>query len=98
MKKELTAVKNRIKKLKDKKALIDEELEPLFIREEELENEEIIMICRKNNITISDLMTKVNREKAELKKERTNENQFEMDERFLARKEIFLNFNVPIFQ
>ncbi|ASB96359.1 hypothetical protein [Streptococcus equi] len=79
MKKELTAVKNRIKKLKDKKALIDEELEPLFIREEELENEEIIMICRKNNITISDLMTKVNREKAELKKERTNENQFEKE-------------------
>ena len=39
MKKELTAVKNRIKKLKDKKALIDEELEPLLIREEELENE-----------------------------------------------------------
>ncbi|HEL0228381.1 TPA: conjugal transfer protein [Streptococcus equi subsp. zooepidemicus] len=79
MKKELTAVKNRIKKLKDKKALIDEELEPLFIREEELENEEIIAICRKNNIAISDLMAKVNREKAELKKERTNENQFEKE-------------------
>lgn len=79
MKKELTAVKNRIKKLKDKKALIDEELEPLFIREEELENEEIIAICRKNNITINDLMAKVNREKAELKKERTNENQFEKE-------------------
>ena len=77
MKKELTAVKNRIKKLKDKKALIDEELEPLFIREEELENEEIIAICRKNNITISDLRAKVNREKAEVKKEKTNENQFE---------------------
>lgn len=79
MKKELTAVKNRIKKLKDKKALIDEELEPLFIREEELENEEIIAICRKNNITIGDLMAKVNRGKAELKKERTNENQFEKE-------------------
>ena len=79
MKKELTAVKNRIKKLKDKKALIDEELEPLFIREEELENEEIIAICRKNSITISDLMAKVNREKAELKKEKTNENQFEKE-------------------
>ncbi|CAI3447647.1 conjugal transfer protein [Enterococcus cecorum] len=77
MKKELTAVKNKIKKLKNKKALIDEELEPLFIREEELENEEIIAICRKNNITIGDLMTKVNREKKEVKKERTNENQFE---------------------
>ncbi len=69
MKKELIAVKNRIKKLNDKKALIDEELEPLFIREEELENEEIIAICRKNNITISDLMAKVNRQKAEMKKE-----------------------------
>ena len=79
MKKELIAVKNRIKKLKDKKALIDEELEPLFIREEELENEEIIVICRKNNITISDLMVKVNRQKAEMKKEKTNENQFEKE-------------------
>jgi len=73
LKKELTAVKNRIKKLKDKKALIDEELEPLFIREEELENEEIIAICRKNNITIYDLMAKVNREKSEMKKENGNE-------------------------
>ena len=79
MKKELIAVKNRIKKLKDKKALIDEELEPLFIREEELENEEIIAICRKNHITISDLMAKVNREKTEVKKEKTNENQFEKE-------------------
>ena len=79
MKKELIAVKNRIKKLNDKKALIDEELEPLFIREEELENEEIIAICRKNNITIIDLIAKVNRQKAEMKKEKTNENQFEKE-------------------
>ena len=79
MKKELIAVKNRIKKLNDKKALIDEELEPLFIREEELENEEIIAICRKNNITIGDLMAKVNKQKAEMKKEKTNENQFEKE-------------------
>ena len=79
MQKELIAVKNRIKKLNDKKALIDEELESLFIREEELENEEIIAICRKNNITIIDLMAKVNRQKAELKKEKINENQFEKE-------------------
>ena len=79
MKKELTAVKNKIKKLKDKKALIDKELESLFIREEELENEEIITICRKNNITISDLMAKANRQKVEMKKEKTNENQFEKE-------------------
>ena len=77
MKKELTAVKNRIKKLKDKKALIDEELEPLLIREEELENEEIIAICRKNNITIPDLMAKVKKEQTEIKKEKTDENSYE---------------------
>ena len=77
MKKELTAVKNRIKKLQDKKALIDEELEPLLIREEELENEEIVAICRKNNITIADLMAKVKKEQSEIKKERTDENSYE---------------------
>lgn len=79
MKRELTVVKNKIKKLKDKKALIDEELEPLFIREEELENEEIISICRKNNITIGDLMAKVNRQRVEMKKEKSNENQLEKE-------------------
>ena len=77
MKKELTAVKNKIQKLKDKKALVDEELEPLLIREEELENEEIIAICRKNNITITDLMAKVKKEQTEMKKEKTNENSYE---------------------
>ena len=71
MKKELTAVKNKIKKLRDKKALIDEELEPLLIREEELENEEIVAICRKNNITITDLMAKVKKEQTETKKEKS---------------------------
>ena len=77
MKKELTTVKKRIKKLKDKKALIDEELEPLLIREEELENEEIIAICRKNNITITDLMAKVKKEQTEIKKEKNHENSYE---------------------
>ena len=77
MKKELTAVTNKIQKLKDKKALIDQELEPLFIREEELENEEIIAICRKNNITITDLMAKVKKEQSEMKKEKNHENSYE---------------------
>ena len=77
MKKELTAVKNKIQKLKDKKAMIDEELEPLLIREEELENEEIIAICRKNNITITDLMAKVKKEQTEIKKEKNHENSYE---------------------
>ena len=77
LKKELKNIKSKIQKLKDKKSLIDEELEPLFIREEELENEEIIAICRKNNITITDLMAKVKREQTEMKKEKTEENSYE---------------------
>ena len=77
MKKELTAVKNKIQKLKDKKALIDKKLKTLLIREEELENEEIIAICRKNNITITDLMAKAKKEQTEIKKEKNHENSYE---------------------
>ena len=77
MKKELTAVKNKIQKLRDKKALIDEELELLLIREEELENEEIVTICRKNNIAITDLMAKVKKEQTETKKEKKDEKSYE---------------------
>lgn len=77
MKKELKNIKSKIKKLKEKKALIDQELEPLFMREEELENEEIIAICRKNNITLTDLMAKVKKEQTEMKKERNHEEQSE---------------------
>jgi len=75
--KKLKNIKGKIKKLKDKKALIDEELEPLFIREEELENEEIVAICRKNNITIIDLMAKVKKEQTEMKKEKKDEKSYE---------------------
>lgn len=67
MGKELYIVKNKIQRLREKKALIDEQLEPLLIREEELENEEIIAICRKNNITIGDLIAKIKKEKSENK-------------------------------
>ncbi len=92
MKKELVQVKAKIKKLQERKALIDEELEPLFIRKEELENEEIIAICRKNNITIEELLAnaKRNKKKSEdikhLKSEyQTNESEntqvFETDEK-----------------
>ena len=83
MGKELFTVKNKIQRLQEKKALIDKQLEPLLMQEEELENEEIITICRKNNITIRDLMEKVKREKTgnrNLKnsaKENSDENQLD---------------------
>ena len=48
-----------------------------MIREEELENEEIIAICRKNNITITDLMAKVKKEQTEMKKEKNHGNSYE---------------------
>ena len=70
MNKELILVKNKIQRLKDKRALIDEKLEPLFIREEELENEEIIAICRSNKITIADLMEKLRKERSDGKMQR----------------------------
>ncbi len=63
LRKELKQTKQKIAKLLDKKVLIDKQLEPLFIREEELENEEIIAICRKNNITIEELLKKLNNDK-----------------------------------
>ena len=58
MSKELKQIKAKIKKLQSKKALIDEQLEPLLLKEEELENQEIITICRQNHITLAELMQK----------------------------------------
>ena len=78
--KELILVKNKIQRLKDKRALIDEKLESLFIREEELENEEIIAICRSNKITIADLMEKLRKERSDGKMQSEEKMQREMIE------------------
>ncbi len=80
MNKELILVKNKIQRLKDKRDLIDEKLEPLFIREEELENEEIIAICRSNKITIADLMEKLRKERSDGKMQSEEKMQKEMIE------------------
>ncbi len=56
MNKELILVNKKIEKLLDKKAQIDKDLEPLFIRKEELTNQEFVVICRQNNITLEELM------------------------------------------
>lgn len=80
MNKELILVKNKIQRLKYKRALIDEKLEPLFIREEELENEEIIAICRSNKITIADLKEKLRKERSDGKMQSEEKMQREMIE------------------
>ena len=59
---------------------IDEKLEPLFIREEELENEEIIAICRSNKITIADLKEKLRKERSDGKMQSEEKMQREMIE------------------
>ena len=56
MRKELGQVRQKKKKLLEKKALIDEQLELLSLREEELENEEVIIVFREANITLEEVM------------------------------------------
>ena len=64
MNKELITVNKKIEKLLDKKAQIDKDLEPLFMRKEELTNQEFVVICRQNDITLEELM-KMFKEKKE---------------------------------
>ena len=54
----------------EKRALIDEQLELLSLREEELENEEVVIVFREANITLEELMEQFKQLKQE-KKEKT---------------------------
>lgn len=56
MSKKLDKLTSKIEKLKFKRDLIDEQLEPLEKEREQLEGEEILAVCKKNKITIKDLM------------------------------------------
>lgn len=67
MNKELITVNKKIEKLLDKKAQIDKDLEPLFMRKEELTNQDFVVICRQNDITLEELM-KMFKEKKEKEK------------------------------
>ena len=70
MLKELTQRRQTKKKLMEKRALIDEQLELLSLREEELENEEVVIVFREANITLEELMEQFKQLKQE-KKEKT---------------------------
>ena len=70
MRKELTQTRQKKKKLMEKRALIDEQLELLSLREEELENEEVVIVFREANITLEELMEQFKQLKQE-KKETT---------------------------
>lgn len=70
MSRRLNTVNNKINKLNEKKALLEEELGLLLLEKEELEEREIIAVCKKNNITLEELMRKVNEEKQRKMKEK----------------------------
>ena len=73
MRKELGQVRQKKKKLLEKKALIDEQLELLSLREEELENEEVIIVFRESNITLEEVMEQFKQLKQEKKEKKTYE-------------------------
>lgn len=75
MSRELTQVRNKKKKLLEKRALIDEQLGLLSIREEELENLQIVAVFRKANITLEEMMEKFKQSKN--KEKNHYENSFE---------------------
>ena len=77
MRKELGQVRQKKKKLLEKKALIDEQLELLSLREEELENEEVIVVFREANITLEEVMEQFKQLKQEKKEKRTYEKNME---------------------
>ena len=78
MRKELGQVRQKKKKLLEKKALIDEQLELLSLREEELENEEVIIVFREANITLEEVMEEFKQLKQEKKEKKTYEKNMEV--------------------
>ena len=78
MRKELTQTRQKKKKLMEKRALIDEQLELLSLREEELENEEVIIVFREANITLEEVMEQFKQLKQEKKEKRTYEKNMEV--------------------
>ena len=78
MRKELGQVRQKKKKLLEKKALIDEQLELLSLREEELENEEVVIVFREANITLEELMEQFKQLKQENKEKTVYEKNMEV--------------------
>lgn len=74
MSRRLNTVNNKIKKLTEKKAQLEDELGLLLLEKEELEDQEILAVCKKNKISLEELMRKINEEKQrKLKEKKLNE-------------------------
>ena len=67
MNKELHRVNQKIKNLLEKKEQIDKDLEILCSKKEELLDKEYVVICRRNHITIEDLVNMCQEKKIEEK-------------------------------
>lgn len=56
MKQQLRKIITKIDKLEKKKLEIEEELEILYLQKMEVENEEIVSVCRNNIISLEELL------------------------------------------
>ena len=72
MNRRLKTIYHRIDKIQEQKARLEEELGLLLLEKEELEDQEIVAVCKKHNISLEDLMKKIKEEKKEKQKENDN--------------------------
>ncbi|MDY6084173.1 MAG: conjugal transfer protein [Dialister sp.] len=80
MRKELTQVRKKKEKLLLRLKATQDELYRLSLREEELENQEIVAICRQNHITLEALAEKIRQEKTARRLEKKELQEDETDE------------------
>lgn len=80
MRKELTQVRKKKEKLLLRLKATQDELDRLSLREEELENQEIVAICRQNHITLDALAKKIRQDKTARRLEKKEHQEEETDE------------------
>ncbi|HFH9465658.1 TPA: hypothetical protein ACGOAL_002036 [Streptococcus agalactiae] len=76
MNRKLISIRNKKKKIEEKLKDLNEKYKEICDEEIQVENEEIIVTLRRNNISLEELMEKINdRKREELKRKDTNESE-----------------------
>lgn len=82
MSKRLARIRNKKKRIEEKMEVLQAQYKEVCEEEEMVENEEIVTVCRRNDITLEELIAKINESKQEKIKEKkeiknVEENQYE---------------------
>ena len=82
MSKRLARIRNKKKRIEEKMEVLQAQYKEVCEEEEMVENEEIVIVCRRNDITLEELIAKINESKQEKIKEKkeiknVEENQYE---------------------